>query len=89
MNFLGSLASFWSLHLESSYIYYENQHLIRRMNNLRCCKNIEAYNHFHNISRLCVMCYHIFFSTLVKQCVIITSKHGIHKLPHELPNDLR
>ena len=35
------------------------------------------------------MFYQIFISPQVKQCVIITYKHGIQKLPHELPNDLR
>ena len=30
----------------------------------------------------------IFLSPQVKQCVI-TYKHGIYKLPHKLPNDLR
>ena len=31
----------------------------------------------------------IFLSPQVKGCEIITYKHGIYKLPHELPNDLR
>ena len=31
----------------------------------------------------------ILLSPKVKQCAIITDKHGIYKLPHELPNDLR
>ena len=31
----------------------------------------------------------IFLPPQVKQCAIITDKHGIYKLPHELPNDLR
>ena len=42
-----------------------------------------TYNHF-NILRL--------FDVLpsqVKRCAIITYKHGIYKLPHELANDLR
>ena len=25
----------------------------------------------------------------VKRCAIMTDKHGIYELPHELPNDLR
>ena len=29
------------------------------------------------------------FSQILKQWVIITSKHGIYELPHELPNNLR
>ena len=34
------------------------------------------------------MFYQIFLSPQVKRCMIITYKHGIYKLPHELPNDL-
>ena len=35
------------------------------------------------------MFYEIFLSPQVKRCAIITYKHGIYELPHELPNDLR
>ena len=35
------------------------------------------------------MFYQNFLSPQVKRCVIITYKHGIYELPHELPNDLR
>ena len=35
------------------------------------------------------MLHQIFFSRQVKRWVIITNKHGIFELPHELPNDLR
>ena len=35
------------------------------------------------------MFYQIFLSPQVKRCAIITYKHGIHELLHELPNDLR
>ena len=35
------------------------------------------------------MFYQLFFSPQVKRCAIITDKHGICELPHELPNDLR
>ena len=31
----------------------------------------------------------IFVSPQVKRIVIISNKHGIQELPHELPNDLR
>ena len=31
----------------------------------------------------------IFVSPEVKRIVIISNKHGIYELPHELPNDLR
>ena len=33
--------------------------------------------------------YHIFFSPQVKRSVIISNKHGIYELPHELRKDLR
>ena len=33
--------------------------------------------------------YQILFSPHVKRSVIISNKHGIYELPHELPNDLR
>ena len=36
-----------------------------------------------------LMFYQIFLSPSVKRCTIITYKHGIYGLPHELPNDLR
>ena len=35
------------------------------------------------------MLYQIFLSPQVKQWVVITYKHGIYELPHELPNVLR
>ena len=35
------------------------------------------------------MFYQTFFLAQVKQCAIITNKHGIYELPHELINDLR
>ena len=35
------------------------------------------------------MFYQIVLSPEVKQCTIITYKHGTYELPHELPNDLR
>ena len=36
-----------------------------------------------------LMFYQIFLSPQVKRCAIITHKHGMYELPHELPNDLR
>ena len=33
--------------------------------------------------------YQIFFTPHVKRSVIISNKHGMYELPHELPNDLR
>ena len=35
------------------------------------------------------MFYQIFLSPQLKRCTVITYKHGIYELPHELPNDLR
>ena len=34
------------------------------------------------------MIYQIFLSPQVKRWAIITYKHGMYELPHELPNDL-
>ena len=36
-----------------------------------------------------LMFYQIFLSTQVNISVIISNKHGINELPHELLNDLR
>ena len=36
-----------------------------------------------------LMFYQILLSPKVKQSAIICNKHGIYKLPHKLPNDLR
>ena len=36
-----------------------------------------------------LMVEQIFLSPQVKRSVIISNKHGIYELPHELPNDLR
>ena len=44
-------------------------------------------NQFHNILNLFNV-YQIFLSPQVKQWAIITYKHGIYELPHELPHDL-
>ena len=35
------------------------------------------------------MFYQIFLLPQVKRWAIISYKHGINELPHELPNDLR
>ena len=35
------------------------------------------------------MFYQILLSPQVKQCAIITYKHDLYELPHELPNNLR
>ena len=36
-----------------------------------------------------LMFYQILHSPQVKRWVMITYKHGIYELPHELPNDLK
>ena len=36
-----------------------------------------------------ILFYQIFLPPQVTQWAIITYKHGIYELPHELPNDLR
>ena len=36
-----------------------------------------------------LMFYQISVSQQVKQCAIITYKHGIYELPRKLPNDVR
>ena len=48
-----------------------------------------TYNQFHNILRFNILFYQIFLSPKVKQCAIITYKHGMYELSHELPNDFR
>ena len=55
---------------------------------LRFFDMLMNYNQFHNVLRLSIS-YQIFLSRQVKLWAIITYKHGIYKLPHELPNDLR
>ena len=35
------------------------------------------------------MFYQIFLSPQVKQSAIISNKHGMYELPHELPNNLQ
>ena len=35
------------------------------------------------------MFYQLSFSLQVKRCAIITNKHGIYDLPHEMLNNLR
>ena len=35
-----------------------------------------------------LMFYQVFLSLQVKRWMIISYKHGIYELPHELPNDL-
>ena len=54
-------------------------------------ENFKAFdagcNQFHNILNLFNV-YQIFLCPQVKQWAIITYKHGIYELPHELPHDL-
>ena len=35
------------------------------------------------------MFYQILFSPQVKRCAVISYKHGMYELPHEMPNDIR
>ena len=37
----------------------------------------------------CLILYQSFISPKVKQNVIISNRHGIYELPHELPNDFK
>ena len=63
--------------------------MIKKINKLtQGYQNILNKNHFHHILRLFDV-YQIFLPPQVKRCTIITYKHGIYELAHELPNDLR
>ena len=44
-----------------------------------------SYKHFHNILRFLDVLNN-FLSPQVKRSTIVTYKHGINELPHELPN---
>ena len=57
-------------------------------NNYSDMQEWSANNHFH-ILRLFDILYKIFHSPQAKRCAIITCKHGISKLSHELPTNLR
>ena len=46
-------------------------------------------NHFHDILRLFDVLSNFPFTKKVKRCAIITYKHGMCELPHELPKHLR
>ena len=48
----------------------------------------KVYDHGHNVLRLPDV-YQIFFSHQVKESAIISNRHNINELPHELLNDLR
>ena len=48
----------------------------------------DFYDQVHNILRL-FDALQIFLSPQVERWAIITYKHGIYKLPHELPKDLK
>ena len=53
-----------------------------------CFFSIKKYDYEHNILRLFDTLQKIFFSSQVKQSVIIGYEHGICGLPKELPNKL-
>ena len=44
---------------------------------------MSSYKYFHDILRL-LMFHQVFVLPEVKQCVIITYKHGINEFPHQL-----
>ena len=46
------------------------------------------YNHDHNILRLLIF-HQILLSQQVKRSLIISNKHGIYEVPHEMLNGLR
>ena len=52
-------------------------------------KYLENYNQFDNIFLEFLMFYQVFLPPQVKRSVMITYKHGVYDLSHELPNDLR
>ena len=68
------------------FCFTSNFHRIRL--NLYATQTWTSRNHGDNILRL-FDTLPIFFSPPVKRSVIISNKHGIYELPHELPNDLR
>ena len=51
-------------------------------------KLLFTYNHGHKILEFSNVLPN-FLSSQVKRSVIISNKHGIYELPHELPNELR
>ena len=62
------------------------QHVFQKYK-LNLILNMTALNNFSTCVILII--YTIFLSPQKKRCVIITYKHLIYELPHELPNDLR
>ena len=61
-------------------------HTINEVKILQCQMNYRYYyNHGHNIFDKLP----IFFLPQVKRSVIISNKHDICKLPHDLPHNLR
>ena len=61
--------------------------MIEAVNKNIKAKEYFADNHGHNILKL-FDTFPFFFSPDVKQRVIISNKHGIYELPHELPHEL-
>ena len=55
--------------------------------NLKGWLDLQSFSEYYEIN---IMMFRlVFLSPQVKQCGINTYKHGIYKLPQELPNDLR
>ena len=65
------------------HVYVNSLFRLRNLNNSRL--STVSFIIFCDFS----MFYQIFHSPQVKRWAIITYKHGIYELPHELPNDLR
>ena len=97
--FLKKQPTFQQFLLQFQILFIDN---ILRLNNLktRTDLNAEISVFVFRVKRLHIcyyvicmtvplMFYQIFLSSQMKRCAIITYKHGIYELPHELPNDLR
>ena len=72
--------------LMGNFIFSVVKHVVAKNKSYVCWPVEPAINFiiFWNFSIFC----QIFLSPQVKRCAIITYKHGIYELPHELPNDL-
>ena len=67
---------------------YYNQERIQKKKKKKK-KLIVKYSYILIIFWDLLMFYQILLSPKVKQSAIICNKHGIYKLPHKFPNDLR
>ena len=64
--------------------YYNQEHIQKKKKKL-----IDKSSIIFIIFWDLLMFYQILLSPKVKQSAIICNKHGIYKLPHKFPNDLR